>query len=62
MMPSLDEYLLVEETPVEIEGYRRLANGRWEIDVIRDEQAIIQLESVGCDLPVAEVYSDLHRL
>jgi Uma2 family endonuclease len=62
MLPSLDEYLLIEQKPVEIERYRRLPNGHWEIDVVREEDAIIRLDSVGCDLPVAEVYRDLHRL
>jgi Uma2 family endonuclease len=56
MLPSLKEYLLVEQTPVDIEHFRRLSNGHWEINTIQDASAVIRLESIGCDLPVSDIY------
>ena len=62
MLPSLDEYLMIEQRPIEVERYRRLPNGRWEIEVAREADANVRLDSVSCDLPVSEVYRDLDRL
>lgn len=62
MLPSVAEYLLIEQEPVEIERYRRLPNGHWEIEVIREGDAVMRLESVGCNLAVREVYRGLERL
>jgi Uma2 family endonuclease len=62
MLPSLAEYLLVDQDTVEVELYRRLPNGHWEIATFRDADAIIRLESIGCDLPMNEIYRDVERL
>jgi len=62
LVPSLSEYLLVEQMPIEVEHYRRLPNGHWEIATIRERDAIFTLESLGCELPVAEIYSGLELL
>ncbi len=62
LLPSLAEYLLVEQEAVEIEHYRRLPNGRWEIETVRDPGAVLTLESVHCDLPVEEIYRGLENL
>jgi Uma2 family endonuclease len=62
LMPSLTEYLLIEQTPVEIEHYRRLPNDHWDIETIRDANAIVRLESIGCAIPISEIYRDLDRL
>jgi Uma2 family endonuclease len=62
MLPSLAEYLLIEQEPVEIEHYRRLPTGHWEIETLREKEAVIKLESVGCELPVKDVYRGIDRL
>jgi Uma2 family endonuclease len=59
MLPSLKEYLLIEQTPVDVEHYRRLPDGNWQISTIRDENAVIRLDSINCDLPVSEIYLGL---
>jgi len=61
MVPSLQEYLLIDQTPVDVEHWRRLPNGNWELATIREESAILHL-SIGCELPVAEVYRNIERL
>ncbi len=62
MMPSLAEYLLVDQTPVDIEHYRRLPNGNWELTTLRDAASVLRLESLECEIPVAEIYRNLDLL
>lgn len=62
MLPSLMEYLLVEPEPVEIEHYRRLPNGNWELATIRDREATLRLESLACEIPVTEIYRNVEQV
>lgn len=61
-LPSVAEYLLIEQTPVDIEHYVKLPDGRWTVSRIMDENALIRLESIGCDLPVSEIYEGYANL
>ncbi len=58
MIPSLQEVLLVDPAPVDIEHWRRLPNGNWELATIRDRTSGIHLESVDVHLTVLEVYEN----
>ncbi|MBI1786899.1 MAG: Uma2 family endonuclease [Acidobacteria bacterium] len=62
MLPSLNEYLLVDQAPVEIEHWRRLPNGNWELATIRDRDAVLRLSSLDCELPAGEIYRNLELL
>ena len=62
MAPSIEEYLLIEQNPVEIEHGRRLRNGHWDVETILDAAAVIQLASIDCPLPVAEIYEGIEIL
>ena len=55
MLPSLREFLFIEQEAVEVDHWRRLPNSNWELASIRDLNAALHLESIGCDLPVAEL-------
>jgi Uma2 family endonuclease len=56
MVPSLREFLLVEQETVEVEHWRRLPNGNWELATVRESGVTLRLESIGCDLPIDEIY------
>jgi len=56
-IPSLTDLLLIEQDRVSIEHWRRLANDHWDISNIADRQGIVRIESVGCELRVADIYS-----
>jgi len=56
-IPSLTDLLLIEQERVSVEHWRRLVNGHWEISNIADRQETIHIESVGCELSVADIYS-----
>ena len=62
MAPSIEEYLLIDQNPVEIEHGRRMANGHWDVETILDGAAVIQLTSIDSQLPVAEIYEGLDIL
>jgi Uma2 family endonuclease len=62
MMPSLAEYLLVDQTPVDVEQYRRLPSGNWELTTVRSIEAVLTLHSLGCEIPVVEIYQNLDLL
>lgn len=60
--PSVEEYLLIDQTPVEIEHGMRLSDRQWKVEMITDHVAVIELKSINCSLSAAEVYADLDIL
>jgi len=61
MLPSMREFLLIEQETVEVEHWRRLPNGNWELATVQDPGAILHLESIGSELPVSEIYRGTER-
>lgn len=61
MMPSLREFLLVRQEPVFVEHNRRLPDGTWQVIVHEAMTDSIRFESIGCSLPVDEIYFDIER-
>jgi Uma2 family endonuclease len=57
LIPSLKEVVLVAHDRREIEIVRREHDGSWARE-IASEGGIVRLRSLGCDLPVADVYRD----
>ncbi len=54
--PSIQEYLLIDQKPVDIEHGVRMQNGHWDVETIGDHAGVIRLQSIGCELPVSEIY------
>ncbi len=54
-IPSLREYVLVSQRSCAVEIYRK-DKDRWEYQVHRDLADVLILESVGCEIPLAEIY------
>ena len=50
------EYLLVSQTEPLIERFHRGADGRWVLTSVAGMPAVLRLESLEIDLPLAEVY------
>jgi Uma2 family endonuclease len=55
-LASLREYLLVAQDSVHIEQYVRQADGSWRLTETGDPEAVIELVSLDCQLPVALIY------
>lgn len=55
-MPSLLEYLLVAQDSPRIERYRRSGDNLWTLTDATGLAATLDLPSIGCALPLADVY------
>jgi Uma2 family endonuclease len=58
MLPSLKEYVLVSQKMAAVEVYRKDGE-RWIYQLLRDDTAALKLESVGCEVPFAEIYRNV---
>jgi Uma2 family endonuclease len=61
-IPSLLEYVLVSQDEHRIEHYRRLDTGQWVLTAYEGDAAGVAFPTLGCELPVAEVYAKLDLL
>ena len=55
-LESLREYFLISSDRVQIERYSRQASSQWLLTAVNRLEDIIELESAGCTLSVADVY------
>ena len=62
LLPSVLEYLLIDPAAIDVEHYRRLPNGNWELATVRDRGGAIQLAPLAGELPLAEIYSAIELL
>ena len=58
VLPSLKEYVLVSQKMVAVEVYRKDGD-RWIYQLLKDEGASLKLESVGCEVPIGEIYRNV---
>lgn len=58
-MPSLREYVLLAQDRMQVELYRRQANGEWHWAVYAEPDESIQLEAVDLNLTVADIYRNV---
>jgi Uma2 family endonuclease len=55
-IPSLTDYLLIAQDRVHVEHYRRQPDGSWNLREYRALEDVVRLESLGCDLPLRDLY------
>ena len=55
-IPSLQEYVLVSQTEPSVEIFRRGPNGAWGLKTYTALDTTAQFESVGCGVPMREIY------
>ena len=58
-IPSLQQYLMLDSRSLLAELYTRQPNGYWLFMEISDANAVLDLSSIGCQVPLAEVYTGL---
>ena len=54
-LPSLDTYVLVEQSRMAVTVYRRL-DGSWTTEFPHDPAASLDLPTIGCALPLSTIY------
>jgi len=59
LLPSLREYLLIEQDQPLVEIYRRTNRNKWELEDAAEMTAKLTLESIGCELTLAAIYEKI---
>ncbi len=54
---SLTDYVMVSQAEPLVEHYARQDNNHWLLAVLRGMDAVLHLPSIGCELPLSEVYA-----
>ena len=55
---TLREYILVSQHEVRVELYRRESD-RWRFSEITDREGVLDIATLGCEVPVAEIYGEV---
>ena len=58
-IPSVREIVLVDQLQLYCEVHRRLGDGRWLTDLLRQANARLRLESIGFDQPLSAIYANV---
>lgn len=58
-IPSLAEYLLVSQHSCRVEKYVRQDSRIWRYSAFQEADGIVDLKSVKCELPIAEIYRNI---
>jgi Uma2 family endonuclease len=56
---SLKEYVLISQSEPSIETYRRTPDGKWQWSSADGLEASLDLESLDCRIPLAEIYAKI---
>jgi len=59
---SLAEYILITQDAVRVEQYARQSDRTWIHNEYRNLDAVVKLESVGCELPLKELYVNVPNI
>jgi len=57
-LPSLQEYILVSQSAMQVEVYRLDAGGNWSLELLKSDDLLV-LKSVGLTLTIAEIYDEI---
>jgi Uma2 family endonuclease len=58
-LESLQEYVLVSQDRVQVECFKRQSAGQWLLTAASRPDDAVCLDSVGCTLPLADIYEDV---
>ncbi len=60
-IPTLREYLLISQDTLRVEHHRRDDLGGWSSLLLQGPDATIELRSIGCTIPLVDVYRRVFR-
>lgn len=55
-IPSLREYVLVDQSAAQIEQFTLGDDGAWKLTETKGLEATLNLDSIGCRVPLSEIY------
>lgn len=56
-METLTDYIMVSQEEARVEHYARQDNNHWLLADLRGLDTVLRLASIGCELPMSEVYT-----
>jgi len=56
------EYVLVSQRGHRIEHFRRLESGQWLLTLFEGDEAVLDLPSLGCTIPLGDIYAQTDLL
>jgi len=56
---SLREYVLIAQDAMRVELYVRQDGDHWLLSILADPDAILSLESIGCAIPLRDIYRNI---
>jgi Uma2 family endonuclease len=59
-LESLQEYVLVSQDRVQVERFRRQPGGEWLLAAVSRLEDTVELDSVGCQIQLADIYQDVN--
>ena len=58
-IPTLQQYVLIYQDEPRVECFTRQSESDWQLTVARGLESSIELASIGCTLPLAQVYAEV---
>ncbi|MBY0507284.1 MAG: Uma2 family endonuclease [Bryobacteraceae bacterium] len=58
-LPSFEEYLLISPDTPMVEIFEKTANGTWNLRTVRGPGAVVGINTLGIEFPLASLYADL---
>lgn len=58
-LPSLKDYILVSQYRVRVEHFSRQKNNVWLLKIYEDLNDVVELDSIGCKVPLKMIYLKL---
>lgn len=59
---SFVEYVLVWQRAHRVEHFRRLESGQWLLTLLEGDDALLELPSLGCAIPLGEIFAQTDQL
>jgi Uma2 family endonuclease len=59
-IPSLQEYVMIDQARVSVEIFRRDKTKFWIFEALEDFKSVLQLKSVGIEIPLAAIYEGVN--
>jgi Uma2 family endonuclease len=56
---SFAEYILIEQSKIEVSVYSKLENNHWNLQIFDNINDIIALKSVDCEIQLKDIYEDV---
>jgi Uma2 family endonuclease len=59
---NLEEYILIDTEKIYIENYRKIGNEKWELEIFRDVENSLPIQTIQYTMPLQEIYQQVFSL